>query len=128
MSKSIPNNPIASSPRRPRLTPPFFREGMGVGFVPHSITNTAIITYFAAIFGCTLLYSGHILNWKWWIFGIVSAVGFFYYANIQSKAWMRMRPMSFAKKLFWSAFALRVVWVLVSYLLYYNWTDRKSVV
>jgi hypothetical protein len=68
------------------------------------------------------LYSGHILNWKWWIFGIVSAVGFFYYANIQSKLWIKMRPMSFVKKLFWSAFALRAVWVLVSYFLYNSWT------
>ena len=122
MSKSIPNNPIASSPRRLRLNVLLPREGMGVGFVPQSITNTAIITYFAAIFGCTLLYNGHILNWKWWIFGIVSAVGFFYYANIQSKVWIKMRPVSFVKKLFWSAFALRVVWVLVSYVLYNNWT------
>lgn len=122
MSRSIPNNPISSSPRRPRLNVLPFREGVGVGFVPQSITNTAIITYFAAIFGCTLLYSGHILNWKWWIFGIVSVVVFFYYANIQSKAWIKLRPISFAKKLFWSAFAIRVVWVLVSYFLYNSWT------
>lgn len=80
------------------------------------------MTYFLAIFGCTFLYSGHILNWKWWVFGIVSAVGFFYYANIQSKAWIKLRPISFTKKLYWSAFALRVVWVLISYLLYNQWT------
>ena len=122
MSKSIPNNPIASSPRRPRLNVLLPREGMGIGVVPNTITNTAIMTYFAAIFGCTLLYSGYILNWKWWIFGIVSVVGFFYYANIQSKAWIKMRPISFTKKLFWSALVLRVVWVIVSYLLYNYWT------
>ena len=122
MSQSIPNNHIASSPHSSRLNALSLREGMGVGFVPQSITNTAIMTYFAAIFACTLLYSSHILNWKWWIFGVVEVVGFFYYANIQSKLWIKMRPMSFAKKLFWSALALRVVWVLVSYLLYNNWT------
>ena len=122
MSKSITNSSIASSPRRPRLNVLPLKDRMGVGFVPQSITSTAIIAYFAAIFGCTLLYSGHILNWKWWIFGIVSAVGFFYYANIQSKAWIKMRPVSFVKKLFWGAFALRVVWVIISYLLYNNWT------
>ena len=79
-------------------------------------------TYFLALMACALLYSSHILNWKWWIFGIVSAVGFFYYANIQSKAWIKLRPISFAKKLFWGAFALRVVWVIISYQLYNNWT------
>ena len=112
MSKSIPNSPIASLPLR----------HFGTAFVPKNVTNTAIMTYFAAIFACTLLYSGHILNWKWWLFGIASVVGFFYYANIQSKTWIRMRPLSFTKKLFWSAFAVRVIWVLVSYLLYNNWT------
>lgn len=122
MSKSIPNNPIDLSPRRSRLNVLLPRDGMGIGFVPNAITNRAIMTYFVAILSCSLLYSGQILDWKWWIFGIVETVGFFYYVNIQSKVWIRMRPMSFAKKLFWSAFALRVVWVLLSYFLYSNWT------
>ena len=122
MSQSIPNTPIASSPHRLGLNTLPFREGMGVGFAPKTITNTAIMTYFMAIFACTLLYNSHILNWKWWVFGIVSVVGFFYYANIQSKAWIKMRPISFAKKLFWCAFIIRVVWVLISYILYNNWT------
>ena len=122
MSKSIPNNPIASSPHRPRLNVLLHREGMMVGFVPNIITNTAIITYFAAIFACTLIYSGHILNWKWWLFGIVEALGFFCFANINTKNWAKMRPMSYTKKLFWGAFALRVVWVFISYILYNNWT------
>ena len=124
MNNSLSNSANISSDNKVLPFRGGFRRGFcdGVGFVPHSITNTAIITYFATIFACTLLYSGHILNWKWWIFGIVSVVGFFYYANIQSKTWIRMRPLSFTKKLFWRAFALRVVWVLVSYLLYNNWT------
>lgn len=122
MSQSIPNNHIASSPHSSRLNALSLREGMGVGFVPQSITNTAIMTYFAAIFACTLLYSSHILNWKWWIFGVVEVVGFFYYANIQSKLWIKMRPISFAKKLFWCAFIIRAIWVFISYILYNNWT------
>ena len=124
MNNSLPNSANISSDNKVLPFRGGFRRGFcdGVGFVSQSITNTAIMTYFAAIFGCTLLYSGHILNWKWWIFGIVSAVGFFYYANIQSKLWIRMRPMSFVKKLFWSALVIRVVWVLVSYFLYNNWT------
>lgn len=94
----------------------------GINYVPKAITNIAIFTYFAAIFACTLLYSNHILNWKWWIFGMVSVIVFFYLANQQTKLWVNLRPITFAKKLFWSAFVLRVVWVLVSYLLYNQWT------
>ena len=122
MKNPLSQKPIASLPNRRRINALPFTERMRIGFVPQSITNTAITTYFAAIFACTLLYSSHILNWKWWIFGIVSVVVFFYYANMQTKMWIKMRPLSFAKKLFWSALALRVVWVLVSYILYNNWT------
>ena len=115
-----------SSPQRPNIASRIkalpFREGIGVGYVPKSITNTAMGTYLAAIFCCTILYSSYILELRWWIFGLIAALGFFYYANTQSKLWIKMRPISFAKKLFWSAFAIRVVWVFVSYLLYQNWT------
>ncbi len=124
MNNSLPNSPNISSDNKVLPFRGGFRRGFcdGVGFVPHSITNTAIITYFAAIFGCTLLYSRHILNWKWWVFGMVSVAGFFYFANQQTKLWINLRSVTFAKKLFWSAFAIRVVWVLLSYLLYNQWT------
>lgn len=122
MKIPLSHNPIASFPNRRRINALPFTERMRIGFVPQSITNTAITTYFAAIFACTLLYSSHILNWKWWFFGIISVVGFFYFANKQTKLWINLRYATFSKKLFWSAFALRVVWVLISYLLYNQWT------
>ena len=90
--------------------------------VPKIITNRAMITYLLAMIGCSVLYSAHILSLQWWMFGLISVLGFFYFANRQTKLWLNTRPMAFAKKLFWSAFALRVLWVLISYGLYYNWT------
>jgi hypothetical protein len=70
-----------------------------------------------------MLYSKYILDWKWWIFGLISVLGFFYFANRQTKLWVNICPTTFAKRLFWGAFLLRVIWVLVSYYLYYQWTD-----
>lgn len=90
--------------------------------MPRKISNMGMITYLLAMMACTLAYSRHILDWKWWIFGMVSVLGFFYFANQQTKLWINLRPITFAKKLFWSAFFLRVVWVLVSYFLYNQWT------
>ena len=72
--------------------------------------------------GCVGLYSKHILSWQWWIFGLVCVLGFFYFANRHTKLWVNIRPFAFTKKLFWTAFALRTLWVLISYGLYYNWT------
>ena len=92
-------------------------------FVPQIITNKAMITYLLALIGCSVLYSAHILSFEWWIFGIVSVLGFFAFANRQTKLWINIRSITFTKKLFWSSFAIRVVWVFISYWLYYEWTE-----
>lgn len=106
-----------------KILPSFAQFGdKRIHFVPKLISNQAMMTYLLALMACTLLYSSHILNWKWWIFGIVSALGFFYFANLQSKQWLNIRTVTFSKRLFWGAFALRVVWVLISYFLYNQWT------
>ena len=94
-----------------------------VSFMPAKISNAAMLTYILALMACSLLYSKYVLDWKWWIFGLISVLGFFYFANRQTKLWINTRPMAFTKKLFLSALALRVVWVIISYLLYYKWTD-----
>ena len=93
-----------------------------IHFMPKWILDISMGIYLLALMACTLLYSRHILDWKWWIFGIVSVVGFFYFANRQSKLWLNIRPTTFSKRLFWGAFVLRVLWVLISYYLYFQWT------
>ena len=91
-------------------------------FAPKHITNRAIIVYLLAFIGCTVLYSANILSLEWWVFGMISVLGFFYFSNRQSKLWLKTREKVFVKRLFLSAFALRVLWVLISYGLYYHWT------
>ena len=106
-----------------KIVPSFAQFGDNrIHFMPKRISDMAMITYLLALVACILLYSRHILDWKWWIFGIISVIGFFHFANRQSKLWLNIRPSTFAKRLFWGAFVLRVLWVLVSYYLYYQWT------
>ena len=106
-----------------KILPSFAQFGDNrILFMPKRISDISMGTYFLALMACTLLYSRHILDWKWWIFGIISVVGFFYFANRQSKLWLNIRPTTFTKRLFWGSFLLRVVWVLVSYYLYFQWT------
>ena len=95
----------------------------GLLIFPCKVTNFAVITYFAAIMGCIAIFSTHIMDIQWWIFGLVEVLGFFYLANRQSKVWINEGPKSFAKKVFWTALALRLVWVLLSYWLYMRWTE-----
>ena len=96
----------------------------GLLVFPRKVTNTAVITYFAAMMGCIALYRTHIMDVQWWVFGLVEVLGFFYLANRQSKVWIHIGPISFAKKVFWTALVLRVAWVLLSYWLYYEWTGK----
>ena len=96
----------------------------GLVIFPNKVTHYAVITYFAAMMGCLAIYRTNIMDIQWWIFGLVEVLGFFYLANRQSKVWINMGPISFAKKLFWTAFALRLVWVILSYVLYTHWTGK----
>lgn len=91
-------------------------------FIPRRVTDVAMLTYVAALLACNVMFSIHVLDWKWWIFGLVEVLGFFYFANHLSKTWINFTPKLFIKKLFWTAFILRVIWVVVSYILYTDWT------
>ena len=109
--------------KQKKIVPSFAQFGDNrIHFMPQKISNLSMVTYLMAIISCSVLFSTHILSLQWWIFGIISVIGFFFFANRQTKLWINTRPMAFTKKLFWSALAIRVVWVLVSYYLYYQWT------
>lgn len=103
----------ASSPHRPIASLPY---------IPNMVSKYAMLTYLAAVVCCLALYSNCVMTWYWWVFGLVEVCGFFYFANQLTKTWIKVGPISFAKKIFWTAFILRIVWVLISYALYYDWT------
>ena len=92
-------------------------------YVPQKVSNMAILTYIAALVTCAIVYNYYALEFRWILFGIIEVGGFFYFSNHCSKVWINNTPKTFIKNLFWWGFVLRVVWVLVSYLLYLNWTD-----
>lgn len=91
-------------------------------FIPKRVTNWAMLTYVAAILCCNILFASHMLHWQWWFFGAIEVLGFFYFANRLSKGWFYLKPIHFTQKLFWTALFLRAVWVVISYILYQNWT------
>ena len=91
-------------------------------YIPKRVTTWAMLTYVAAILCCNVLFASHMLHWQWWFFGAIEVFGFFYFANRISKGWFYLKSIHFTQKLFWTAFLLRAVWVVVSYALYQNWT------
>lgn len=91
-------------------------------YIPQKVTNTAMLTYMAALLACSVLYNNYALEIRWMLFGIIEVVGFFFLSNHLSKSWINIRPKTFIKNVFWLGFALRVAWVVISYLLYQKWT------
>ncbi|MCQ2339163.1 MAG: hypothetical protein MJZ79_00045 [Paludibacteraceae bacterium] len=57
------------------------------------------------------------LDAVWWIFGIVEVLTFFIMTNYLSRHWSvdTFQPKRFAKNIFWSAFLIRVSYVLITY-------------
>ena len=91
-------------------------------YIPKRVTTWAMLTYVAAILCCNVLFASHMLHWQWWFFGAIEVFGFFYFANRLSKLRINLKPLHFKQKIFWTAFFLRVVWVVISYVLYKHWT------
>ena len=96
-----------------------------LAYIPKRVTSWAMLMYVAAIFCCNILFASHMLHWQWWFFGAIEVFGFFYFANRLSKGWFYSKPLHFTQKLFWTAFFLRAVWVVISYILYQNWTGTS---
>lgn len=93
-----------------------------LNYIPKRVTSWAMLTYVAAIVCCNILFMSHALHWQWWFFGAIEVLGFFYFANRLSKSWFCLKPLHFTQKLFWTSFFLRAIWVVISYVLYQNWT------
>lgn len=89
-------------------------------YIPSSITNRAVIVYILALVGCNLLFISHPLDITWWVFGIVEVLTFFMLSNTLTKKWSYIRRSDkwFAKSVFWIAFALRLIYVLITYWFY----------
>jgi hypothetical protein len=67
---------------------------------------------------CNLIFFKNALSMMWWVFGIVEVIGFFYFANQFTRQWGKFSTKKFTKKLFQTAFILRLVWLVFSYFFY----------
>ena len=85
------------------------------GYFPNPLANQPVVVYFVIIVTTAVLFSNLFMTWYWWLFGIVSVVGFFYFSNKLTKQWANIRPKSFEHNLFWCTFLLRVAVMLFLY-------------
>lgn len=90
--------------------------------MPKFVMKHAMLAYILALLACNAAYAPYTLEWQWWVFGIVEVCGFFYLGYMLIKSWMGLKPKVFVRNVFLLSFVLRVIWVILSYGLYQNWT------
>ena len=95
-----------------------------LNYFPKYFTSKAIYLYIGALLVVSAVFFSHSMYWYWYIFGVITVVGFFYFSNTLTKRWSRLTSKSFTKKLFVTALILRVVWVVFSYFFYTAMTGQ----
>ena len=89
-----------------------------VPYFPKQISNLAAFIYVAALVAVSVLFMSYAMPIGYVVLGFVWVFGFFYLVTYCSKGWLKFTDKFFASNLFWTALALRVVWVVVSYFFY----------
>lgn len=86
-----------------------------LSFFPKQISNKAIVTYLVSLAIVSIVFMDHAMPFKFILIGLMFVLVFFLFSNSLSVSWKSISPKPFVKKLFWTALALRVAWVLFSY-------------
>ena len=89
-----------------------------VPYFPKQISNQAAFIYVAALVAVSVVFMSYAMPIGYVALGVVWVFGFFYLVAYCSKNWLKFTDKSFVSTLFWTALALRVVWVVVSYFFY----------
>ena len=94
-------------------------------YFPKYCSQLAIGVYLLALMAVSFLYINYAMYWYWWVIGIVSVVGFFYFTNVYTRSWARLSERSFTRSLFSLALLLRVITVFFLYwfFLIFNWEN-----
>ena len=100
---------------------------MAMKSLPDWFAIYAIATYAVAVIGVNLLYSSYAMEWYFWLFGVMWVVGFFALSVKYSREWSITnfrKAKSIERKLFWTGFAIRAVYVIGIYFFYLEMTGK----
>lgn len=89
-----------------------------IPYVPTSFTKKLLVFYMVSLLITSVLFLSHALPIWLLGFGIISVVLFAYGLSHFYKVWSRLGSLSFRRKLLWTAFVIRLVYVIFIY--YFN--------
>lgn len=89
-----------------------------IPFFPKQISFRAIIVYVIALSVVSLVFSSHAMDVLHIALGLVFVAGFFLLSAYWSQGGQEVTEKRYLQYVFWTALALRLVWVLASYFYY----------
>lgn len=89
-----------------------------VPYFPKQISNRAILVYMAALIVVSVVFMSYAMQFGYIVLGLLWVFGFFLIIAHCTKAWAEVSDKVFVNNLFWTALALRVIWVIASYFFY----------
>jgi len=89
-----------------------------LNFIPKYFTEKAMLLYVGALLVISLVFFSRALPLLFMTFGLVEVIGFFYFSNLLTKKWADFSQKRFKLNLFYTAFFLRLAWVIFSYFFY----------
>ncbi|GAB3961704.1 hypothetical protein GCM10028805_61200 [Spirosoma harenae] len=93
-------------------------------FLPKYYTTKAIVYFGIIITICLVIFINRPLKIQWVAFDIFEVVSFFMAIQLVSKSWLNFKTKLYETKLFWTAFFIRLLWILFSYFYYEALTGR----
>ena len=81
-------------------------------------TKRAVLLYFLALIAVTFLPRFNTFPFHWLVFGIIEFSSFFYYTSLLSREWGSYSEKFFLKKIFKTALAIRIIYVIFIYFFY----------
>ena len=97
----------------------------GITLLPNWFAAYAVATYAIALIGVNLMFSSYAMEWYFWLFGIMWVAGFFFFSVRFSQDWSEKRirhHKTFEKRMFWTGFGIRVLYVVFIYFFYIEMT------
>lgn len=93
-------------------------------YFPSNYAFQAVIAYISALLIIAIRFNAYVMQWYWWLFGIIGVLGFFYGANKLTKLWGIYTERLFKRQLFWTALTIRVIMVLILYWFFTQLSDK----
>ena len=93
--------------------------------LPNWFATYAVATYAIALAGVSFVYSNYSMEWYFMLFGIAWVAGFFFFSVQFSQDWSEKRirhHKTFEKRMFWTGFGIRVLYVVFIYFFYIEMT------